>query len=179
VTAAVALAAVNRLTKDRIAEQKRLKKIRLLKAVLPPIDNAIDQDTQEIVIGKDRKGRDLKLTFYIGKKEAQLVGAAFSLITSEGYSGDIEILMGVDPQGSVTGIEIISQKETPGLGDQILKPTWRDEFEGKSLASRLDVKKDGGEIDQFAGATISPRAVVKAVRRGLELYQKEFRYGTS
>jgi Na+-translocating ferredoxin:NAD+ oxidoreductase subunit G len=166
-------------TKDTIEKQKREKKIRSLKSVLPPTDNEIDKDYIEVDGGKDPRGNPVKVIIYHGKKEGQLVGTAFSIIAHDGYSGDIEFMMGVAPDKTITGIEIISQKETPGLGDKILKEKWRSEFKGKSLESKtdkgipfLDVKKDGGGIDQFSGATITPRALVKAVREGLKIYER-------
>ncbi len=165
-------------TKDTIEKQKREKKIRSLKSVLPPTDNEIDKDYIEVDGGKDPRGNPVKVIIYHGKKEGQLVGTAFSIVAHDGYSGDIEFMMGVAPDKTITGIEIISQKETPGLGDKILKEKWRSEFKGKSLESKtdkgipfLDVKKDGGGIDQFSGATITPRALVKAVREGLKIYE--------
>lgn len=177
-TAALALGGVYDLTKERIAEQIRLKKVRLLSAVLPPIDNEIDGDFKESLVGKDKRGNDITVKYYFGRMNGQMVGTAFALITAEGFSGDIEIMMGVSPNGEVTGVEIVRQKETPGLGDKILKKEWRDLFRGKGLINaKWAVKKDGGEFDQFAGATITPRAVVKVVKQGLELYQKEFGNG--
>lgn len=177
-TAALALGGVYDLTKARIAEQIRLKKVRLLSAVLPPIDNEIDGDFKESWVGKDKRGNDITVKYYFGRMNGQMVGTAFALITAEGFSGDIEIMMGVSPNGEVTGVEIVRQKETPGLGDKILKKEWRDLFRGKGLTNaKWAVKKDGGEFDQFAGATITPRAVVKVVKQGLELYQKEFGNG--
>ncbi|MBI1819579.1 MAG: RnfABCDGE type electron transport complex subunit G [Nitrospirae bacterium] len=176
---ALILGGIYAFTRDTIEKQKREKKIRSLKSVLPPTDNEIDKDYIEIDGGKDRRGNPVKVILYHGKKEGQLVGTAFSIIAHDGYSGDIEIMMGVAPDKTITGIEIISQKETPGLGDKILKEKWRSEFKGKSLESKtdkgipfLDVKKDGGGIDQFSGATITPRAVVKAVREGLKIYER-------
>lgn len=174
--AAVALAKVYDITKGPIAEQERLKTIAALKAVMPPFNNDIDKDAEEKVVGKDKKGRDIKIKFYYGRMNDTHVGTAFQVIAPDGYAGDINILMGVTPEGKASGIEIISHKETPGLGNKIMKEEWRNQFKGRSLEDgpRLAVKKDGGEIDQFSGATISPRAVVAAVRRGLDMYKKEF-----
>lgn len=177
--AAVALAKVYDITKGPIAEQERLKTISALKAVLPAFNNDIDKDAQEVVVGQDKKGRDIKIKFYAGKMNETPVGTAFQVIAPDGYAGDIAILMGVSPEGKVSGIEIISHKETPGLGNKIAKEEWRNQFKGRSLEDgpRFAVKKDGGEIDQFSGATISPRAVVGAVKKGLDLYKKEFGNG--
>jgi electron transport complex protein RnfG len=87
--------------------------------------------------------------------------------------------MGVSRDGQLLGVRVLSHRETPGLGDKIetAKDTWIHAFEGKSLASpaadKWAVKKDGGVFDQFSGATITPRAVVRAVKDGLELFARE------
>src|SRR3989338_8845266 len=93
-----------------------------------------------------------------------IVGTAFQVIAPDGYAGDIDIL---------------SHKETPGLGNKIMKEEWRSQFKGRSLEDGhiFAVKKDGGDINQFSGATISPRAVVDAVKKGLDIYNKEFGNG--
>lgn len=177
--AAAALAKVYDITKGPIAEQERLKTVTALKAVLPAFNNDIDKDARDVVVGQDKKGRDIKIKFYSGKMDDNQVGTAFKVIAPDGYAGDISILMGVGPDGKVSGIEIISHNETPGLGNKIQKETWKGQFKGRSLEDgpKLAVRKDGGEIDQFSGATISPRAVVNAVKRGLEIYNKEFGNG--
>lgn len=178
--AAATLAMVYDTTKGPIAEQKRLKMIRSLKGVLPAFDNEIDKDASEIILGKDNRENDRKVTFYNARSGGNLVGVAFKVIAPDGYKGDIEIMMGVGPDKKITGIEILGHKETPGLGDKIAEKWWKDEFKGKSLeASKIAVKKDGGDIDQFTGATISPRAVADAVKKGLELYEKGYRDGRS
>jgi electron transport complex protein RnfG len=88
-------------------------------------------------------------------------------------------MMGVDRDGSVLGVRVIKHTETPGLGDKIdpAKSNWIYEFEGRSLGdpppAKFAVKKDGGVFDQFAGATITPRAVVKSVKGGLEFFARE------
>jgi electron transport complex protein RnfG len=149
--------------------------------VLPTYDNKPDEEFLEKKAGKDRKGEDILRMIYIGKREDKLVGRAFTVVAPDGYSGKIEIMMGVDPEGTITGIEIVSHAETPGLGAKIEKEEkWPGKgsgpggLVGKSLANNLKVKKDGGEIDQITGATISPRAIVKAVKKGLEFYKEEF-----
>lgn len=174
--AAVALAKVYDITKGPIAEQERLRVLRGFKAVLPPFNNDIEKDFKELIAGKDKKGRDIKIKFHTGRKDDRPVGTAFQVVAKDGYGGDIVVLMGVDKEGKVTGIEIIRHLETPGLGANITRKEWKDQFKGRSLADgpRFAVKKDGGEIDQFSGATISPRAVVNAVKRGLKIYEERF-----
>ena len=123
--------------------------------------------------GQDKKGRDVSRTFYRGRKEQELAGVAFKVVAPEGYSGNIEIMVGIDPQGTVTGIEILTHAETPGLGSKIAEGWFKEQFRGKALENAdWRVKKDGGEFDQITGATISPRAVVKAVKEGLEFYRQ-------
>lgn len=172
---AASLAKVYDITKGPIAEQERIKTVNALKAVLPAFNNDIDKEATEVIVGQDKKGRDIKIKFYKGKMDENPVGTAFQVIARDGYAGDISILMGIGPDDKVSGIEIISHKETPGLGNKIQKEVWRNQFKGRSLddGTKLAVKKDGGEIDQFSGATISPRAVVNAVKKGLEIYKKE------
>lgn len=178
--AAATLAMIYDTTKGPIAEQKRLKMIRSLKGVLPEFDNEVDKDITEVIIGKDKRGNDKKLVFFNARSGGNLVGVAFKVVAPDGYKGDIDIMMGVGPDKKITGIEILGHLETPGLGDKIVEKSWKDEFRGKSLeTSKISVKKDGGEIDQFTGATISPRAVANAVRSGLELYEKEYKNGRS
>ena len=110
---------------------------------------------------------------------ASMGGATTALayaVSGPGYSGTIQAIMGVDPQGRILGVRVLSHAETPGLGDKIevQKDDWIRGFDGLSLgnppAAQWGVKKDGGHFDQFTGATITPRAVVRAVRSGLEFF---------
>jgi len=97
-----------------------------------------------------------------------VAGAAFQVVAPDGYSGNIYIMMGVFPDGKLGGIEILSHAETPGLGNLIEEEEWKGIFRGRSLEdTNFKVKKDGGDIDQLTGATISPRAVSGAVEKGL------------
>ena len=170
--AGLVLSLVEAVTREPIAEQRRLETLRALQAVLPPSDNEPDQDTVQLVSGKDRRGRDVMRTFYRGRQKGTLSGVAFKVVAPDGYSGDINIMVGIDSSGTVSGIEILSYNETPGLGDKITQPFFKDIFPGKNLDNAdWRVKKDGGEFDQITGATISPRAVVSAVRQGLEFYR--------
>jgi electron transport complex protein RnfG len=169
--AGLILSLVEGVTREPIAEQRRQQTLKALKAVLPPIDNAPDADTVSLVTGKDKKGRELSRTFYRGRQQSELAGVAFKVVAPDGYSGNIEIMVGVDESGTVTGIEILSHAETPGLGDKIAHKGFKDLFKGQNLNS-VDwrVKKDGGDFEQLTGATISPRAVVGAVKKGLEFF---------
>jgi len=171
VIAASSLAKVYDATKDKIAEAKRQEMLRAIKTVLPQYDNEPDKDMVELVSGKDKKGQDVKVNFYRGKKDGHIVGVAFKSSSMEGYSGLIEVMVGVDPSGTVTAIEVVSHSETPGLGDKITKPFFGEQYKGKNLQNaNWLVKKDGGDFFQLTGATISPRAVTQAVKRGLDFF---------
>lgn len=172
VSAGLILSVVEGLTRAPIAEQRRQETLRALQAVLPPADNAPDQDTVQLVTGQDKRGRDVTRTFFRGRQGRELTGVAFAVTAADGYSGNINIMVGIDGAGTVAGIEILSHNETPGLGDKIELPAFKEIFIGRNLDNAdWRVKKDGGEFDQITGATISPRAVVGAVHKGLEFYR--------
>jgi electron transport complex protein RnfG len=171
--AGLILSGVEGVTREPIAKQRRLEMLRALRAVLPPMDNEPDKDTVSLVTGTNRKGKEESRIFYRGRQGTKLTGVAFKVVGTEGYAGNIEIMVGVRPDGTVNGIEILSQAETPGLGARITEPKFKDQFRGKNLENAdWKVKKDGGDFDQITGATISPRAVVKAIRMGLEFYKE-------
>jgi len=171
VGAGLLLSLVESVTREPIAEQRRLEILRALQTVLPVFDNSPDADTVELVVGQDKKGRDQMRTFFRGRENGSISGVAFTVIAPDGYSGNIGMMVGVDPRGTVVGLEILTHAETPGLGDKITRNEFKDQFKGKTLEG-VDwrVKKDGGDFDQITGATISPRAVVKAVQQGLQFF---------
>ncbi|MBE0597672.1 MAG: RnfABCDGE type electron transport complex subunit G [Desulfuromonadales bacterium] len=170
--AGLILSLVESATRAPIAEQRRQETLRALRAVLPPVDNAPDTDTVELKIGQDRRGRDLSRTFYRGRIGGELAGVAFPVTAPDGYSGNIDIMVGVRPDGVVQAIAILQHAETPGLGDKIGADWFRGQFPGKHRENAdWRVKKDGGDFDQITGATISARAVVTAVRQGLDFFQ--------
>jgi electron transport complex protein RnfG len=170
--AGLLLSLVESLTRAPIAEQHRLETLRALQTVLPPFDNSPDADSISLVIGQGKKGRDLERTFFRGRLDGVLSGIAFTVVATDGYSGNISMMVGVDPSGTVSGLEILNHAETPGLGDKITRSDFKSQFKGKTLDG-VDwrVKKDGGDFDQITGATISPRAVVKAVHQGLLFFR--------
>ncbi|OHB25605.1 MAG: hypothetical protein A2X84_11310 [Desulfuromonadaceae bacterium GWC2_58_13] len=171
--AGLLLSLVEQVTRAPIAEQRRQETLKALLAVMPAVDNSPDADTVSLVVGQDKKGRELTRIFYRGRNRGVLAGLAFKVVAPDGYSGTIEIMVGVDPEGTVTGLEILAHAETPGLGSKIEQAWFKNQFLGKSLDNAdWRVKKDGGAFDQITGATISPRAVVAAVAGGLEFYRK-------
>lgn len=116
---------------------------------------------------------------YRAKQNDEVVAVILPATARDGYTGDIDLIIGVNRDGSVAGVRVLSHRETPGLGDQIdyKKSQWVDGFIGRSLlnpkADKWTVKKDGGIFDQFTGATITPRAVTAAVKRSLEFYAQQ------
>jgi len=140
-----------------------------LSAVLPATyDN--DPITDSIIIS----GQQTVQTVYRAYRQTQPVAAAISTFAPDGYSGRIDLLIGISYDGELTGVRVLSHRETPGLGDKIevAKSPWIVEFDGKSLGSNIvwSVKKDSGDFDQFTGATITPRAVVNSVKRTLDWF---------
>ncbi len=165
------LAGTDAVTSGPIAEAKRQELLKALRQVLPEgFDNEPDRDF--IVVNDKRlEKQGAPTTIYRGRKGATNLGAAYTVVAPDGYSGDITIMMGVATGGTITSIQVLSHKETPGLGDKIVTTRWPDAFKGKTLNNiKWGVKKDSGDFDQFAGATITPRAIVGAVKRGLEYF---------
>ncbi len=167
-----ALVVANQATHTAIVDAEERDLQNSLSEVLPAGhgDNNLLKDTLQLATGEGKP-----LTVYRSRKDGTVNGAVFQT-SARGYAGDIVVLIGVDANGTLLGARVIKHQETPGLGDkiEIAKAKWIEDFKGKSLAEpspeRWGVKKDGGVFDQFAGATITPRAVVKAVKQGLEFY---------
>ncbi len=165
-------------TRVAIADNERQLLLRNLYALLPPeqLDNDIADDTLELpaspLLGTD----DVSLV-YRARRAGVPVAMVFNSIAPNGYNGRIHLLVGVYVDGSLAGVRIVKHAETPGLGDAVeaRKSPWVHSFDGKSLdnpgAAGWQVKRDGGEFDQFTGATITPRAVVRAVHNTLLYYQ--------
>ncbi|TCD47484.1 RnfABCDGE type electron transport complex subunit G [Chlorobium sp. N1] len=107
--------------------------------------------------------------------EGALRGLAVKCSTEKGYSGHIEVLLGVTPEHTIIDYKVLAHMETPGLGDKIDKPKFKQQFSGKTLEGYdWRVKKDGGWVDQLTAATISSRAITDAVHSGLELINKQY-----
>jgi len=121
--------------------------------------------------------QDRQVLVYRGIRDHQVTAVAFRIF-GNGYAGEIELILGLDSDGRILGVRVLSHAETPGLGDKIedRKSDWILGFNGKSLenttTAQWHVKKDGGEFDQFTGATITPRGVVKAIHQGLDFYRE-------
>ncbi|MDX8397398.1 MAG: electron transport complex subunit RsxG [Mariprofundaceae bacterium] len=166
------LSATNSLTKKPIAQAQRDALMQALMQVLPAHQNDPIEDTKEITLN----GQSKPIRFYFSRnQQSEITGIAWQTTAPDGYNGSIHILMAVQPDGKVYAIRIIGHKETPGLGDGITNnQTWLDSFKQQSLTTtEWAVKKDGGDFDQFTGATITPRAVIKAVKKGLDMFSSQ------
>jgi Na+-translocating ferredoxin:NAD+ oxidoreductase subunit G len=167
IVAGFMLAVTERVTRKPIADAQRRALLESLGKVLPPHDNSPDAET----IAIEDRGRTW--TVYVARGEGRFAGAAFRTSTDKGYSGLIDVLVGVTAGDTVHGIAILAQTETPGLGAKIAEPAFIARFQGRPLAgTRWAVVPDGGEIDSISGATISPRAVVEAVKEGLDMFTR-------
>lgn len=149
-----------------------------LEEVIPAglYDNNLLTDTMTLASADANLG-SRETVFYLAKKEGSVNAVSFKFVAPDGYAGPIYLVMGLDRDGEILGVRAISHTETPGLGDkiEIKKSLWILSFNGKSLDNvsygEWNVKKDGGIFDQFSGATITPRKVVLAIKRGLEFYK--------
>lgn len=173
------IAATHALTQDTIAQQVIEKRLSILQQIIAPqsYNNDIQHDCS-MFTSKELLGSDMPQHIYRARQNGNPVAAAIEATAPDGYSGKIEIIVGVLLEGTVSGVRVLQHKETPGLGDKIeLRISdWITDFTGLELTeanrSSWQVSKDGGQFDQFTGATITPRAVVAAVRRTLDFYRK-------
>ncbi len=157
VLAGVMLALSYSFTKDKIAYKERQEILNAFKSILPYHNNAPDKDYE--IINNQK--------VFIAKDNSTITGYAVNVINTQGYGGAISILTGTDSQGAVYGVAVIYHSETPGLGDKITNKSFLDLFKGFTVNDKIAVKKDGGTIEQFSGATISPRAVAAGVKDSL------------
>ena len=166
-------------TEQQIVENERAVLLRNLYALLPPeeLDNDIATDIKTVP-PSELLGTETDSIVYRARLEGQPVAVIFNSIAPNGYSGAIHLLVGVRTDGNLAAVRVVKHIETPGLGDGIdeRKTDWILGFDGKSLdnptADRWKVKRDGGEFDQLTGATITPRAIVAAVKNTLLYYQQ-------
>ena len=164
-------------TKDQIAENIRAAQSRALFEIFPAeIDPQLFDHTIKLVAEELNLEEEAVNGYQVINGET-IQGVILPVRTEEGYSGNIDLMVGINADSSIAGVRIISHKETPGLGDKIdrAKSPWVDSFIGKirqgSNDSRWTVKKDGGQFDQFTGATITPRAVVGAIGTAITYFE--------
>lgn len=163
-------AVVNELTKTTIARQSASQQKQLFDQVIPPerYDNSPQQSC--FLVQDPQLGAGAH-RLYVARKGGQPVGVIMEATAPDGYSGAIQLLVGADFSGTILGTRVTQHHETPGLGDKIelSHSDWITGFSAQKIDGADDprwaVKKDGGQFDQFTGATITPRAVVNAVKR--------------
>ena len=161
-------------TRDDIALRHAEDLKASLSQVLPDAVHDNDLLSDMLTLPAEQTG-DKAVKVYRAHLDERISAVAYE-VSSNGYAGPITCIMGVAANGEVLGVRVLAHAETPGLGDkiEIARDDWITAFNGRSLDNTTDkqwhVKKDGGEFDQFTGATITPRAVVKAVYEGLALF---------
>lgn len=166
-------------TAEQVAENHRLAILASLNQLLPAERYDNDLIASQIMLpADDRLGQKEASPAYVARKNGAVTAVIFSVIAPNGYSGAIKLLVCINADGTVNGVRVVQHKETPGLGDPIeaARSRWIFGFEGKSLedpgVKGWQVKRDGGIFDQFTGATITPRAVVKAVHQCLLYFDR-------
>lgn len=165
------------LTRPSIQRSEEADKLRLVAQTLPAgsYDNDLIRDARPLpadaLLGLKRPG-----LAYPARRGGEAAAVVLETVAPDGYSGEIRLLVGILADGRIAGVRVVAHKETPGLGDyiDILRSDWIRQFDGRGLADPIPeqwkVKKDGGRFDYRAGATITPRAVVKATRKALEYF---------
>jgi len=174
------VALTHSLTAERIEEQEKQQLAEQLQQVLDAhhYDNQLYKDC--VVITDERLGPRPEQIIYRAYKDNKPYALVMRHVTPSGYSGDINLLTAVFANGEIAGVRVTKHEETPGLGDkvEVKKSDWITLFKGQSVLSEDDsrwaVKKDGGQFDQFTGATITPRAVVGSVKQAVLFAQAEF-----
>jgi Na+-translocating ferredoxin:NAD+ oxidoreductase subunit G len=163
-----ALGFVYTVTKEPIAIAIKAKEVKAMKEVLPSFNN------DPLSTGKEIDG----ITFYMAQQDGEIVGYAVKTFTNEGYSGRFDLMVGFLPDGTINDVVVLQQKETPGLGSNMVLPKFSDQFLNLNIGSlknnKLLVKKDGGTIDAISAATISSRAYCSGIQKAYDLFQKNF-----
>lgn len=173
ITVGTLLGVFNWFTAGQIKSNQRSILLNSLNEVLPQrmYDNELANSSIVVYDPADQRNK----TVYTAYRNNRAAAAVIETSAPDGYSGEIKLLVGIQIDGTVTGVRVVQHRETPGLGDDIelRKSNWILDFNGKSLQVplRWAVKRDGGSFDQFTGATITPRAIVREVKQALVFFQ--------
>lgn len=166
-------------TADKIAEQKRQAQLKALYQIIPRERHDNDLLESSIGLQSTELGLRVEKKLFLATKNAQPITLIYPVTAREGYSGDIDFVIGINvSDASIAGVRVLSHKETPGLGDKVdlRKSNWILAFNGRSLGNpdfeQWTVKKDGGDFDGFTGATITPRAVIKSIASALKYHHQ-------
>ena len=165
-------------TRPPIEASEKEARLALFKQILPAKNYDNDLLSSQVVIQPNALlGNRLPSIANVASFQQQPAGVILEAVAHDGYSGDIKLLIAIRADGSISGVRVLAHKETPGLGDyiDIAHGNWIKLFNDESLqktpANRWQVKKDGGQYDYMVGATITPRAVVKAVLKALQYFE--------
>lgn len=164
-----ALGFIYELTKGPIAFSKMAKKNNAIIQVVPEFNNKPVEEVYSIAVDGDT------LKFYPAKMDGEIVGTAISTFTNKGFGGNIKLMIGLLPDGSIYDIAVLEHKETPGLGDKMekSKSNFSVQFKGKNPENfQISVVKDGGDVQAITASTISSRAYCDAVKRAYDTYMK-------
>jgi electron transport complex protein RnfG len=172
------LAYVFDITRAPIEASEKEARLALFKQILPEstYDNDLLKDSVNIAPNEQLGNRQVTIA-NIAKRNHKTAGVILEAVAHDGYSGDIKLLIAIRADGSISGVRVLAHKETPGLGDyiDIAHGNWiklfNEESVNKTPTEQWHVKKDGGKFDYMAGATITPRAVVKAVLKSLQFFE--------
>jgi electron transport complex protein RnfG len=167
-TASACLGFVYEFTKQPIELSNLNKKLSAIKQVVPEFNNNPNEEMYRLATGEGDS-----LDIFPAKKDNVIVGYAVNTYTKKGFSGNISLMAGFRPDGSIVNITVLSQKETPGLGTKMAEQGFKDQFNNRNPSEfQLKVKKDGGPVDAITAATISSRAFCDAVQRAYNTLQK-------
>jgi electron transport complex protein RnfG len=166
--ASTCLGFIYEITKGPIEMTTLNKKLNAIKEVVPGFNNNPDAEMFRLPTDDGDS-----LDIYPAKKDSILIGYAVDTYTNNGFSGEITLMAGFKPDGTLINITVLTHKETPGLGSKMTDPVFKDQFMDKNPSSfKLTVKKDGGQVDAITAATISSRAFCDAVQRAFNTLQK-------
>lgn len=178
VAAAALVTASYEFSHEKIIENERARLLDRLHSVLDPEVEAMNPNPVRLeVTAPELLGTREPVDVFVAVAGGEPVATIVASIAPDGYNAPIRLLVGIAPDGTLTGVRVLSHRETPGLGDRIEadKSDWIRQFDGKRLgdppAEDWAVNKDDGVFDSLTGATVTPRAVIRAVRRTLEYYE--------
>ena len=168
-TSGVVLSYVNEVTEEP-REYQFIKFVQepSMKAVLSGYDNDPIKERIKLAMGEDEEGNPIEVVVFPAKKGGETQAIAYSA-AAKGYHDLIEVMIGVNPDGTLTGISIMTHTETPGLGARIVEPEFTDQFTGLDLDT-TNLSAEGGQVDTLSGATFSTVGVITAVRTALEQF---------
>ena len=167
------------ISRERIAENERQQLVTSLSSVFPPEFHDNDLSRERIQLeGSELLGSEAPVDAFVARRGDAITGLLLSVVAPDGYNGPIRLLVGVLPDGTVTGVRVVSHRETPGLGDGIdsTRSDWIRQFDGRQLDAppnaSWNVSAQGGDFDALTGATITPRAIIHAVRDALRYFDE-------